>query len=172
PSQFVIVLTFQALSRSLSVSARTGKAGNSQIFSQFQFHLDRCFNRHRVQMFVKLWHQAHAIFPDDPSRLVAVFVILESVIDWDSCHADIDARLQGDRVWDSAVKWKDALLQCRSAESRKRYGETFVPSETFCSSFSPGRNNTVSSNGKFQHFCAKGVDNRNFYRIYLHPFHR
>ena len=92
---FVIVLTFQAPSRSLSVSARNGIAGSSQIFSQFQFHLNRCFKRHRVQMFVKLWHQAHAIFPDDPSRFVAVFVILESVIDWDSCHADIDARLQG-----------------------------------------------------------------------------
>ena len=45
-------------------------------------------------MFVKLWHQAQAIFPHDPSRFIAVSVILESVIDWDSCHADIDARLE------------------------------------------------------------------------------
>jgi len=41
-----------------------------------------------------------------------------------------------DRVWDSAVKWKDALRQRRAAESRKRYGETFVPSEALLSSFS------------------------------------
>src|SRR6266478_1615498 len=55
----------QAPSRSLSVSARNGITGSSQIFSQFQFHLNRSFKRHRVQMFVKLWHQAHAIFSDD-----------------------------------------------------------------------------------------------------------
>ena len=45
-------------------------------------------------MLVKLWHQPHAIFPHDPSRFIAVSVILESVIDCDSCHADIDARLE------------------------------------------------------------------------------
>ena len=50
-------------------------------------------------------------------------------------------------VWDSAVKWKDVLRRHRSAESRRRYGETFVASETFCSSFSPKRNDTVSRNG-------------------------
>jgi hypothetical protein len=36
----------------------------------------------------------------------------------------------------SAAKWKDALRQLREAESRKRYDETFVPCETFFSSFS------------------------------------
>ena len=45
-------------------------------------------------MLVKVWHQAYAVLPHDPSRFIAVFVILESVIDWDSCHADIDARLE------------------------------------------------------------------------------
>ena len=45
-------------------------------------------------MFVKLWQQSNAIFPDDPSRFVALFVIFESVIDWQSGHADIDAGLQ------------------------------------------------------------------------------
>src|SRR5260370_111255 len=82
-------------SPSLSVSACDCVSGSSQIFSQFPFHLNRCFKRHRVQMFVKLRHQSHAIFPDDPSRFIDVFVILESLIDWESCHADIDAGLQG-----------------------------------------------------------------------------
>jgi hypothetical protein len=49
-----------ATSWALSVSACNCISGSSQIFSQFQFHLDRCFKRHRVQMFVKLWHQSHA----------------------------------------------------------------------------------------------------------------
>src|SRR6266481_7258692 len=78
-------------SPSLSVSACDRVSGSSQIFSQFHFHLNRCFKRHRVQMFVKLRHQAHAIFPHYQSRFISVFVILESVIDCDSCHADIDA---------------------------------------------------------------------------------
>ena len=45
-------------------------------------------------MFVKLGHQPHAIFPNDPSRFIAVFVIFESVIDRNSCHADVNAWLQ------------------------------------------------------------------------------
>ena len=81
-------------SLSLSVSARDRVSGSSQIFSQFHFHLNRCFKWHRVQMFVKFRYQSHAIFPDDPSRFIAVFVILESVIDWDSRHPDINARLK------------------------------------------------------------------------------
>ena len=81
-------------SPSLSVSACDRVSGSAQIFSQFHFHLNRCFKWHRVQMFVKLRHQSHAIFPDDPSRFIAVFVILESVIDWDSRHPDINARLK------------------------------------------------------------------------------
>jgi hypothetical protein len=43
----------------LSVSACNGISGSSQIFGQFHFHLDRCFKRHGVQMFVKLWYQSH-----------------------------------------------------------------------------------------------------------------
>ena len=45
-------------------------------------------------MFVKFWQQSDAIFPDDPSRFIAVLVIFESVIDWDSCHSHINAGLQ------------------------------------------------------------------------------
>ena len=45
-------------------------------------------------MFVKLRHESHAIFPNDPSRFVADFVIFESMVDWNSRHPDIDARLQ------------------------------------------------------------------------------
>ena len=45
-------------------------------------------------MFVKLWHQSHAVFSDDPGRFVTVLVIFESVIDWNSRHPDIYARLQ------------------------------------------------------------------------------
>jgi hypothetical protein len=45
-------------------------------------------------MFVELRHQSHAIFPDDPSRFVAVFVIFESVINGESCHPDVNAGLQ------------------------------------------------------------------------------
>jgi len=58
-----------------SVSTRNSISGSPQIFSQFRFHLNRCFKRHWVQMFVKFWQQSDAIFPDDPSRFVAVFVI-------------------------------------------------------------------------------------------------
>ena len=46
-------------------------------------------------MFVKLRHESHAIFPDNPSRFVAVFVIFESMIDRNSCHPHIHTRLQG-----------------------------------------------------------------------------
>src|SRR5262245_37438033 len=45
-------------------------------------------------MFVKLGHQSHAVFPDDPSCFVAVFVIFESVIDRKSSHPNIHAWLQ------------------------------------------------------------------------------
>ena len=45
-------------------------------------------------MFVKLRHESEAVFPDDPSRFVGVFVIFESLVDWNSRHPDIDARLQ------------------------------------------------------------------------------
>jgi len=45
-------------------------------------------------MLVKLWHQSHAIFPHDPGGFIAVFVIFESVIDWNSCHSDVNAWLQ------------------------------------------------------------------------------
>jgi hypothetical protein len=45
-------------------------------------------------MFVKLWHQSHPVFPDDPRRFVAVFVIFESMIHRNSCHSNIHARLQ------------------------------------------------------------------------------
>ena len=45
-------------------------------------------------MFVKLRHESHAVFPNDPSRFVGVFVIFESMVDWNSRHPDIDARLQ------------------------------------------------------------------------------
>ena len=45
-------------------------------------------------MFVKLWHQSHAIFPDDPGRFVAVPVIFESVVDRNSCHPHIHTRLK------------------------------------------------------------------------------
>ena len=37
-------------------------------------------------MLVKLLHQSHTIFLDDPSRFIAVFVIFESVINGESCH--------------------------------------------------------------------------------------
>jgi hypothetical protein len=45
-------------------------------------------------MFVKLRHESQAVFPDNPSRFVAIFVIFESLVDWNSRHPDIDARLQ------------------------------------------------------------------------------
>ena len=45
-------------------------------------------------MFVKLRHESHAVFPDDPRRFVAVFVIFESMVDRNSRHPNIDARLQ------------------------------------------------------------------------------
>ena len=50
-------------------------------------------------MFVKLWHQSHSIFPDDPGRFVTVLVILKSVIDRDSSHPNIHARLQCIAFW-------------------------------------------------------------------------
>ena len=45
-------------------------------------------------MFVKLRHQSHAIFADDPGRFVAVFVIFKPMIDRYSRHAHIHAGLQ------------------------------------------------------------------------------
>ena len=50
-------------------------------------------------MLVKLWHQSHAVFPDDPSRFVAVFVIFESMTDRNSCHPNIHTRLQRIAFW-------------------------------------------------------------------------
>jgi hypothetical protein len=52
------------------VSACHGVSGGSQFLGQFHFHLNRCFKRHWVEVFVKLRHQSHTIFPDDPSRFV------------------------------------------------------------------------------------------------------
>ena len=45
-------------------------------------------------MFVKLRHQSQAIFLDDPGRFVAVFMIFKSMVDRDSSHPNIHARLQ------------------------------------------------------------------------------
>ncbi len=45
-------------------------------------------------MFVKLRHESHAVFPDNPSRFVALFVIFESMVDWNSCHPHIHTRFQ------------------------------------------------------------------------------
>ncbi len=45
-------------------------------------------------MFVKLRHESQAVFPDDPSRFVAVFVIFESMVDRNSCHPQIHTRFQ------------------------------------------------------------------------------
>jgi hypothetical protein len=45
-------------------------------------------------MFIKLRHESHAVFPNDPSRFVGVLVIFESMVYWNSRHPDIDARLQ------------------------------------------------------------------------------
>ena len=50
-------------------------------------------------MFVKLRHESHAIFPNDPSRFVAVFVIFKSMVDWNSCHPHIHTRLQRIAFW-------------------------------------------------------------------------
>jgi hypothetical protein len=50
-------------------------------------------------MFVKLRHESHAIFPDDPGRFVAVLVIFESVIDRNACHPNIYTRLQRIALW-------------------------------------------------------------------------
>jgi hypothetical protein len=41
----------------LSVSDCDCISSSSQIFSQFQFHLNRRFKWHWIQMFVKLWHE-------------------------------------------------------------------------------------------------------------------
>jgi hypothetical protein len=45
-------------------------------------------------MFVKLRHQSHTIFPDNPSRFVPGFVIFEPMIDRNSCHPNVYAGLQ------------------------------------------------------------------------------
>src|SRR5215471_2251040 len=115
--------------RSASVAACNCIAGSSQIFSQFQFHLNRCFKRHRVQVFVKLRHQSHAILPNDPSRFVAVLVIFRIGDRSGVLSFQRKRRVSEDRVWDSVVKWKDALRLHRAAESRKHYDETLVLSE-------------------------------------------
>ena len=45
-------------------------------------------------MFVKLRHESHAVFSNDPSRFVGVFVIFESMVDRNSRHPNVDTRLQ------------------------------------------------------------------------------
>src|SRR5205809_1851153 len=50
------------------------------------------FVRHRVQILVHLRQQSDTIFPDQPSRLVSVLVILESMIDRQSRHSNVDNR--------------------------------------------------------------------------------
>jgi hypothetical protein len=42
-------------------------------------------------MFVKLWHQAQAVFPEDPSRFIAVFVIFQSLINGNPRHTNVNA---------------------------------------------------------------------------------
>jgi hypothetical protein len=57
-----------------------------------------------------------------------------------------------DHGWDSAAKSKDALRQHRATESRKRYGETFVPCEAVASYFSICReiNNAVGGSPRLR----------------------
>jgi hypothetical protein len=62
-------------------------------------------------MFVKLRHESQAVFPDNPSRFVAVFVIFESMVDWNSGHPDIDARLQRIAF---GIKAQDRRMFCDS----------------------------------------------------------
>ena len=50
-------------------------------------------------MLVQLRHQSQAIFADDPSRLVAVFMILESMVHWNSCHPNIYTWFQRITFW-------------------------------------------------------------------------
>ena len=64
-------------------------------------------------------------------------------------------RASGDHVWDSVVKWKDALRRHRSAESRKRYDETLVPSEGSVSWFSIRREINIRTDSDVQPVCAK-----------------
>ena len=45
-------------------------------------------------MLVKLWHESDAVVPDNPRRFVAISVIFESVIDWNSRHPHVDAWLE------------------------------------------------------------------------------
>jgi hypothetical protein len=90
-----IRLSFVSPRRRLwSVSACNRIPSRSQILSQFHFHLNRRFKRHRIQMLIKFWHQSHPIFPHNPSRFIVVFVIFESVIDRESSHPNIDAGLE------------------------------------------------------------------------------
>src|SRR5689334_18353482 len=51
------------------------------------------FIRHRVQMLVHPGQQSNTVFPDQPSRLVSILMILESMIDRQSCHSNVDNRL-------------------------------------------------------------------------------
>jgi hypothetical protein len=45
-------------------------------------------------MLVKLWHQSQTVFSDHPGRFVTVFMIFKSMVDRNSCHPNIHARLQ------------------------------------------------------------------------------
>ena len=50
-------------------------------------------------MFEQLRHQSNSIFSDNPSGFVTVFVILESVINRNAGHADVNARFKRIAVW-------------------------------------------------------------------------
>ena len=95
-------------------------------------------------MFVKLWHQPHAIFPHDPGRFITVFVIFESVIDWNSCHPDVNAWLQ--RVA-FGIQPQNGRMLCDSIAQQNHVNvmvKPFVSSEAVVSWFSSCReiNNT------------------------------
>jgi len=45
-------------------------------------------------MLVKFWHQPQPVFLHHPSRLVAVLVVFESVIDRESGHPDVNTRFE------------------------------------------------------------------------------
>jgi hypothetical protein len=76
-----------------SLSAGDGVTFASQLFRNFFLHLERRFERHWVQMLIKLGHQFETVFSNHPCGLVTIFVILESVINWQTCHADVDTWL-------------------------------------------------------------------------------
>ena len=53
-------------------------------------------------MLVKFGHQPDSVFLHRPRRFVTIFVILESVFNWQPRHADVDARLRGIPIWIAA----------------------------------------------------------------------